>query len=423
MKQREKLVRKIIPVEIYDMAGLEHWLSDMAAQGLHLVKLSSETARFRRGEPAPGTRFGLDIAGLFDIDHARNEAYAEAGWTYVTTLPDIYYVYRTDRADAPPLHTDPVTQSETLTPLIRRTRRTRIFAAAYLLFCFRNTLVTVVTQPWMLGQYVVLKTGLFLALMVMLAGWAILSPLTQTNTLKRLKKMKRQLADGIPLKEGRRDRASRVVLSWCAAALLLSLPFLVIFCGSQSAHKLSGPEEWTFPHVTLERAFHGEADITLDTPQMMTRYNTRTASLLCPEQYDWVQRGDIHLSGNTGEATLSVDFYRTRTDWAAEWLFSSLWEEEAHYPERFRKKQEQFIHPTVLMVHQPLRAVTCPGLDSLEYTILQYDDDPPNYIYLGRQDNQVFRLLCRGVPDQAECLELFLAQLDPLKASKGGALL
>ena len=413
MKQREKLVRKILPVEICDMAGLEHWLSDMAAQGLHLVKLSSETARFRRGEPAPGTRFGLDIAGLFDIDHARNEAYAEAGWTYVTTLPDIYYVYRTDRADAPPLHTDPVTQSETLTPLIRHTRRLRIFAVAYLLFLSRNTLVKVVTQPWMLGQYLVLKTGLFLTLIVLLAGWVLLYLLPRTNSLKRLKRMRRQLANGIPLKEGRRDRVPWVVTGWCATPLFLVLPILVGVVSARSGHRLSGPEEWTFPHVTLEQAFHGEADITLDTPQMMTRYNTRTASLLCPEQYDWWSSGEVRSDGYSGDSIVAVDFYRTRTDWAAEWLFSSLWEEEAHYPERFRKNQEQFIHPTVLTVHQPLQAVTRPGLDSLEYTILQYDDAPPNYIYLGRRGNQVFRLLCRGVPDQAECLELFLAQLDP----------
>ena len=45
MKQRETLIRKIIPVELFDMAGLEHWLSDMAAQGLHLVKLNHDTAR------------------------------------------------------------------------------------------------------------------------------------------------------------------------------------------------------------------------------------------------------------------------------------------------------------------------------------------------------------------------------------------
>ena len=92
MKQRENLVRKIIPVEIYDMAGLERWLADMVAQGLHLVKLSSETARFRRGEPTPGTRFGLEIAGFYGIDPERNAAYGEAGWTYVTTLSNLYYV-------------------------------------------------------------------------------------------------------------------------------------------------------------------------------------------------------------------------------------------------------------------------------------------------------------------------------------------
>lgn len=413
MKQREKLVRKILPVEVYDMVGLEHWLSDMAAQGLHLVKLTSETARFRRGEPAPGVRFGLEIAGPYGIDPERNAAYEEAGWTYVTTLQNMYYVYRTEGADVPPLHTDPVTQSETLTPLIRRIRRNQIFAVAYLLFCFRKTLVDGVTRPWMLGQYVVLKTGLFLTLVVLLVIWTLLALLPRTNSLKRLKRMRRRLADGIPLKEGRRDRVPRVVTGWCAAALLLSLPFLVIFCGSQSAHKLSGPEEWTFPHVTLEQAFHGAADITLDTPQMMTRYNTRTASLLCPEQYDWRSSGEVRSASYSGEAIVAVDFYRARTDWAAEWLYSSLSAEEEHYPERFRKRQDGFVHPSVLTVHQPLQAVTSPGLDSLEYTVWQLDDDPPNHIYLGRAGSQVFRLLCRGVPDQEECLELFLAQLDP----------
>ena len=88
MKQRETLIRKIIPVELFDMAGLEHWLSDMAAQGLHLVKLNHDTARFRRGEPVSGVRFGLEITGVADIDRERNAAYQEAGWTYVTTLPE-----------------------------------------------------------------------------------------------------------------------------------------------------------------------------------------------------------------------------------------------------------------------------------------------------------------------------------------------
>lgn len=312
-----------------------------------------------------------------------------------------------------PLHTDPVTQSETLTPLIRRTRRSRLFLALWLLFCFRPILVKLITQPWMLGQYAVLETGLFLTPLVLVPYWVILSLSPKAHILKHFKQMRRQLADGVPLMEGRRDRAPIVVLNWCATALCLILPVLVAVGSARSVHRLSGPEEWTFPHVTLEQAFHGEADITLDTPQMMTRHDTRTASLLCPQQYDWWSSGEVRSDGYTGESIVAVDFYRTRTDWAAEWLFSSLRAEEAHEPERFRKNQEQFTHPTVLTVRQPLQAADRPGLDSLEYTVLQYDNDPPNHIYLGRRGCQVFRLLCRGVPDQAECLALFLNQLDP----------
>ena len=57
--------------------------------------------------------------------------------------------------------------------------------------------------------------------------------------------------------------------------------------------------------------------------------------------------------------------------------FPPLLAEESHEPERFRKNQEQFTHPTVLTVRQPLQTVDHPGLDRLEYTALQYDDAPP----------------------------------------------
>ena len=58
MKQRETLIRKIIPVEPFDMAGLEHWLSDMAAQGLHLVKLNHDTAGSAGESRSPASASG-----------------------------------------------------------------------------------------------------------------------------------------------------------------------------------------------------------------------------------------------------------------------------------------------------------------------------------------------------------------------------
>ena len=61
MKQRETLIRKIIPVEPFDMAGLEHWLSDMAAQGLHLVKLNR--AMVMRWRSPPESRSPASASG------------------------------------------------------------------------------------------------------------------------------------------------------------------------------------------------------------------------------------------------------------------------------------------------------------------------------------------------------------------------
>ena len=49
MERKETLVKRYLPVEVFDMAGLAEWFSAMAAQGLHLVKLSENRAQFRQG--------------------------------------------------------------------------------------------------------------------------------------------------------------------------------------------------------------------------------------------------------------------------------------------------------------------------------------------------------------------------------------
>ena len=82
----KKLVCKFLPMEPYDMRGLEEWLSAMAARGLHLVKIGESFARFEPGPAREGVRYALDVKDWADIDQERNELYAQAGWEYVTTL-------------------------------------------------------------------------------------------------------------------------------------------------------------------------------------------------------------------------------------------------------------------------------------------------------------------------------------------------
>ena len=52
-----RLVRKLIPVSLYDIPGLEAWLEEQANQGLFPTQLGDWATFSRSG--TPGTRFRL----------------------------------------------------------------------------------------------------------------------------------------------------------------------------------------------------------------------------------------------------------------------------------------------------------------------------------------------------------------------------
>ena len=199
----KKAVWKMLPVESFDMRGLEEWLSAMAAQGLHLAKIGGSFARFQPGPPQAGARYALDITGPTDIERDRNEAYAQAGWDYVTTLRGLYYVYRTLDPDAPALHTDPVTQSFTFDRLLRRRLWALVLLIPLSLFMFRNELAALADNPWSPVLTFLLKTeGCCLYLVLLIFYIAALIPLFRQR--RALKALRKQLADGIPLEDSRR---------------------------------------------------------------------------------------------------------------------------------------------------------------------------------------------------------------------------
>ena len=55
-----KLVRKAIPYQLYDMAGLQQWFEEMSAKGFLLDSFGIRTGIFRVGEPAPEVRYRLE---------------------------------------------------------------------------------------------------------------------------------------------------------------------------------------------------------------------------------------------------------------------------------------------------------------------------------------------------------------------------
>ena len=107
-----KLVRKAIPYQLYDMAGLQQWFEEMSAKGFLLDSFGIRTGIFRVGEPAPGVRYRLEPQTYWDqsLDYDKNEAYAKMGWEYVDFIGHYYYIYRAEDPETEELHTDPMTQ-------------------------------------------------------------------------------------------------------------------------------------------------------------------------------------------------------------------------------------------------------------------------------------------------------------------------
>ena len=117
-----KLVRKAIPYQLYDMAGLQQWFEEMSAKGFLLDSFGIRTGIFRVGEPAPGVRYRLEPQTYWDqsLDYDKNEAYAKMGWEYVDFIGHYYYIYRAEDPETEDLHTDPMTQSYVFDRYLKR---------------------------------------------------------------------------------------------------------------------------------------------------------------------------------------------------------------------------------------------------------------------------------------------------------------
>ena len=93
-----KTVRKIIPVSLYDIPGVERWLEEQANQGLFPIRLGS-WAVFRPGG-VPGTRFRLDAFGNkmgegTEPTPEKLELYRAAGWEYICPIGRAYFLFYT----------------------------------------------------------------------------------------------------------------------------------------------------------------------------------------------------------------------------------------------------------------------------------------------------------------------------------------
>ena len=122
-----KYIRKLTPVDPYDIQGLESWHQDLALQGLYLKKFRPLFCTFSQG-PARPTRYRIEPHHRQlddDLPWSMLELYESYGWECVGEISGEMLIFATQDENAPELHTDPQLQGELWRKLTRRMRRRR----------------------------------------------------------------------------------------------------------------------------------------------------------------------------------------------------------------------------------------------------------------------------------------------------------
>ena len=243
---KNAFVRRLVPVDFLDLDGLELWLEEMAAKGLHFQGFGALFAHFQRGAPAQ-VRYHAEPTPdkRRDVIPGQAADCGELGWRYVGKIGWLA-IFRTSDPDAPDFHTDPVTQSYTLERMTRTMTR-----YTWLLLAFMIPLTAFLIWARLDSSF-----GLVLSLVrsgSLYTSFVFLLDLVLTVHIVRevwgLCRLRRRLRAGIPHQRPARWRHTGLVRQ--GYTLLLCVLALAQI-GGACAYFL-GPTRWSAELSSLDR--------------------------------------------------------------------------------------------------------------------------------------------------------------------------
>ncbi len=243
---KNAFVRRLVPVDFLDLDGLELWLEEMAAKGLHFQGFGALFAHFQRGAPAQ-VRYHAEPTPdkRRDVIPGQAADCGELGWRYVGKIGWLA-IFRTIAPDAPDFHTDPVTQSYTLERMTRTMTR-----YTWLLLAFMIPLTAFLIWARLDSSF-----GLVLSLVrsgSLYSSFVFLLDLVLTVHIVRevwgLCRLRRRLRAGIPHQRPARWRHTGLVRQ--GYTLLLCVLALAQI-GGACAYFL-GPTRWSAELSSLDR--------------------------------------------------------------------------------------------------------------------------------------------------------------------------
>ena len=315
---------RIPPCPAYDIPGMESWLEDLAAKGLHLSKdgFFGILTSFEEGPPKkerfrlePTDRKGGLFSEEYDPEDEQIQLLHQMGWTYRARRGQ-FHIYSSDDPGAPELNTDPQVQAVTmsaLTQFLRKKVTNALFTTLlYLILYFGDILIS---STLLLGTPLVL---LFAGLMLWDLGCSL-------KALIVLVRWRNQLRQGQPLPH--RSDYHRSGWRYLTTEFLRKTLWIVFFlCAAWRVLSIEVDEPYEkiadqhFPFYTVADYYPGAE---IKRTESISEFYT-WEDLLSPENYDFREYTEVKLGGETFDCWLSVNYHRTRWEWTARRLAREL---------------------------------------------------------------------------------------------------
>lgn len=427
MKREEKRVKKLVPYGLWDFTGLQTWLNEQAQAGYALVKWPGWSfiglAYFKKDPSAVHARYRLDPMqerlGVVELKK-REEGYQALGWNYVGQINQLYAIYRCDDPEAPELYNDADSLCWAMKKQVRWAWISLPILLVWAAVLFWDEWPQLLNGPMEFVMRLILHsdvlipiyaTMLTLVLNVVIQGW---------RTSRGIRRVQASFRRGEWPPAGSRrypELCHNLISLFSLAAFVLFAIFLIL-SGAQRTQYLSGPEEWDFPHVTLQEVLPAGAALREYGPTELLRNDTFDHSLLAPQQYDVAQGGMVRVNdGPKQDTRLYQEWVQTRSPSLAQAVYQGQVAARRRSLELYRlnwEKNASTLHPDLQKAYVFLaeEELPYPGLDGLTRFTCQYSNQTAaSTVYIGWADNRVFVLHCSGALDSETALTLLTQRL------------
>ncbi|WP_342430888.1 DUF2812 domain-containing protein [Neobacillus sp. FSL H8-0543] len=388
---KNKIKKKFLWLEVWDIKEQEAWFSDEASKGWKLIGIGRLMAKFEKCEPQK-VNYRCDVFKLNDqSEDNRIEFYQEAGWEHVASR-GFLQIFRETQAENPiEIHTDALEHAETLSILKKDITMKGVpilLLSIFMLVLQTWSLLIDFVDNYLNGKFIdyIMYILMFLSINY-----------TMVNGIFHLSKLKKKLKSGRTLEHElnfhKKIKRNKMVRSSCIFivsiwALLVFSNLIMILSKDRFPEIPSGD----LPIIQLSDILEDLDNIDGEGRSPLDHYTVKS-SILVPKQYELLQQVEVpgEDKGPTFSPTILSYGYEVRNEWLAKRFLHDLKNKSSDDNENYRLEE------------------------SSEFDELWISKEDFRTAFIARIDNIVYHVEFFGMEPKDEVLKKSLVKINNLK--------